>query len=51
MRNHNLENEVRLIFSGCHGFCEQGPIMVIKPEGIAYCKVNAEDIPEIVSEI
>ncbi len=50
LKNNNLENEVRVIFSGCHGFCEQGPIMVIKPDGITYCKVKEEDIPEIVSE-
>lgn len=50
LKENNLENEVRLIFSGCHGFCEQGPIMVIKPEGITYCKVRAKDISEIVSE-
>ncbi len=50
LKNNNLENEVRFIFSGCHGFCEQGPIMVIKPEGITYCKVSDKDIPDIVSE-
>lgn len=50
LKNNNLENEVRFIFSGCHGFCEQGPIMVIKPEGITYCKVSDKDIAEIVSE-
>lgn len=50
LRNNNLENEVKITFSGCHGFCEQGPIMVIKPDGITYCKVKEEDIPEIVSE-
>lgn len=50
LRKNNLEDEVRLIFSGCQGFCEQGPIMVIKPEGITYCKVEAESIPEIIFE-
>jgi NADH:ubiquinone oxidoreductase subunit F (NADH-binding)/(2Fe-2S) ferredoxin/Pyruvate/2-oxoacid:ferredoxin oxidoreductase delta subunit len=40
--------EVRL--TGCHGFCEQGPIMVIDPANILYCHVTQEDIPEIVSK-
>jgi NADH-quinone oxidoreductase subunit F len=35
-------------FTGCHGFCEQGPNVVIEPEGILYTHVQAEDAPEIV---
>lgn len=35
-------------FSGCHGFCEQGPIVVVEPEGIFYTQVQAEDAAEIV---
>ena len=45
-----LENEVRLIHTGCRGFCEMGPVMVIYPEGIFYCRVQAEDIPHLVEE-
>ena len=36
-------------FTGCHGFCEQGPNVVIEPEGIFYTHVQAEDVPEIVT--
>jgi NADH-quinone oxidoreductase subunit F len=36
-------------FTGCHGFCEQGPNVVIEPEGIFYTHVQAEDAPEIVT--
>ena len=36
--------------TGCHGFCEQGPILVIDPANILYCHVTAEDIPEIVDK-
>lgn len=35
--------------TGCHGFCEQGPVVVIFPQEICYVKVKLEDIPEIVS--
>lgn len=35
-------------YTGCHGFCEQGPIVVVEPEGIFYTRVQAEDVPEIV---
>ena len=36
-------------FTGCHGFCEQGPNVVIEPEGILYTHVQAEDASEIVT--
>jgi len=50
LQENGLSNKVRLIFSGCHGFCEQGPIVLIKPEGIFYCKVSEDDIASVVSE-
>jgi len=34
--------------TGCHGFCEQGPLVVIRPSGIMYAHVATKDIPEIV---
>ncbi len=36
--------------SGCHGFCEMGPLVRIEPEGILYTKVKLEDCEEIVNE-
>jgi NADH-quinone oxidoreductase subunit F len=44
----NLEMEVKV--TGCHGFCEKGPLVVIRPQGIFYAHVKAEDVPEIISE-
>ena len=35
--------------TGCPGFCERGPIVVIYPEEICYLQVTPEDVPEIVS--
>jgi NADP-reducing hydrogenase subunit HndC len=35
--------------TGCHGFCEQGPVVVIFPQEICYVQVKLEDVPEIVS--
>ncbi len=34
--------------SGCQGFCQQGPLVAIEPEGLLYCKVKVEDVAEIV---
>jgi len=36
--------------TGCHGFCEKGPLVVIRPQGIFYVRVKVEDVPEIVTE-
>jgi len=39
---------VAVDFTGCHGFCQQGPIAVVEPEGIFYTHVTVKDVPEIV---
>jgi len=39
---------VKVDFTGCHGFCQQGPIVVVEPEGIFYAHVSVDDVPEIV---
>ena len=36
-------------FTGCHGFCQQGPNVIIEPDGIFYTHVEPEDAAEIVS--
>ena len=45
-----LQDKVVVKVTGCHGFCETGPIVVIHPENIFYKNVEKEDIIEIVSE-
>jgi len=45
-----LAETVHVRPTGCHGFCEQGPIMVVEPDGIFYCHVGVDDIAEIISE-
>jgi NADH-quinone oxidoreductase subunit F len=47
---NGLKGTVEIKVTGCHGFCEKGPIMVIHPEGTFYSQVKAEDVPEIVAE-
>ncbi|MDP2932322.1 MAG: NADH-quinone oxidoreductase subunit NuoF [Chloroflexota bacterium] len=39
---------VKVDFTGCHGFCQQGPIAVVEPEGIFYTHVSPDDVKEIV---
>lgn len=45
---HRLR-DVLVDFTGCHGFCEQGPNVVIEPEGVLYTHVQEEDAAEVVS--
>lgn len=43
-----LSDEVMVVETGCHGFCEHGPLVIVYPEGTFYCQVKAEDVEEIV---
>ncbi len=47
---HDLDQEVKVVQTGCFGLCEMGPIMIIYPEGVFYSKVKPEDVKEIVEE-
>ena len=50
LRENNIENEVKVIHTGCFGLCEKGPIVVVYPEGATYSRVTLEDVKEIVEE-
>jgi len=50
LKRRGLADEVRLVETGCRGFCAMGPVMIIYPEGIFYCQVTAADVPTIVEE-
>ena len=50
IEKQGLTTEVDFRRTGCHGFCEKGPIVVIYPEEICYLQVKPEDIPEITSQ-
>ena len=47
---NELDKEVKVVRTGCHGLCEMGPIVVIYPEGAIYSRVKPEDSAEIVTE-
>ena len=40
---------VRVVETGCHGFCEQGPIVVVQPQGLFYPRVRAGDVAGIIA--
>ena len=45
-----LQDEIKVIKTGCFGLCALGPIMIVYPEGCFYSEVKVDDIPEIVEE-
>ena len=45
-----LQDEVKIVQTGCFGLCEAGPVVIVYPEGTFYSRVKEEDVDEIVSE-
>ncbi len=45
-----LQDEVKVVRTGCFGLCALGPIMIVYPEGSFYSQVQVDDVPEIVEE-
>lgn len=50
LAKHKLEKKCRLVMTGCPGFCEVGPIIVIYPDEVFYCRLKPQDIPELVEK-
>ncbi len=50
IQKQGLEKEISVIITGCNGFCGQGPLMVVQPDGIFYGFLTPEDIPFLVQE-
>ncbi len=50
LNKQGLEETVSIVGTGCQGFCEKGPTVVIEPQQVLYCSVKPEDIAEIVAQ-
>lgn len=50
LAKHDLLGEVKVVDTGCLGLCEQGPALVVYPEGVMYCRLTPSDVSEIVVE-
>ena len=50
LKSKGLSKTVALKTTGCHGFCERGPMVLVSPEGIFYQQFKLEDVPEIVEK-
>ncbi len=50
LKVHGLENEAKVVMTGCFGFCEKGPIVKIIPDNTFYVQVKPGDAREIIEE-
>ena len=50
IEKHNLSREVDVRVTGCLGFCEREPILIVYPQNIFYPRPKPEDIPAIIAE-
>ena len=50
VEKQNLNEKIEVRASGCHGFCERGPLVVIHPQNILYQRVGLDDAEEIIKE-
>ncbi|MFH1012008.1 MAG: NADH-ubiquinone oxidoreductase-F iron-sulfur binding region domain-containing protein [bacterium] len=50
LKENGLEEKVEIRTTGCHGFCERGPLVVMRPEGIFYQRVKPADAKPIVEK-
>ncbi len=50
LKENQLEDKVEIRTTGCHGFCERGPLVVLRPEGTFYQRVKPADAKLIVEQ-
>ena len=50
LQDHSKSNGINIRVTGCHGFCERGPLVVIYPQKILYQRVKPEDAQTIFEE-
>ena len=50
LKTNGLEEEIKLVQTGCFGLCALGPVVIVYPEGTFYSRVTEDDVAEIVSE-
>ncbi len=48
IRAKGLEGRLKLVLTGCHGFCEKGPLLVHHPSGTFYQSLRPADVAEVL---
>ncbi len=47
---HGLHDQVQVVRTGCQGFCAEGPVAIVQPDGVFYCGLKEKDVPTLVQE-
>lgn len=50
LKTRGMDEQVKVIRTGCFGFCEQGPIIKIEPDNVFYVRVGLKDVKDIIEE-
>jgi len=50
LEKRGLEKEIKIVLTGCNGYCAEGPVMAVYPDEIFYQKLTVEDVPMLVEE-
>ena len=50
IQRRGLADEIKVVETGCNGYCAAGPVAVVYPEGIFYQRLTPQDVPELVEE-
>ncbi|MDY6971146.1 MAG: NADH-ubiquinone oxidoreductase-F iron-sulfur binding region domain-containing protein [Thermodesulfobacteriota bacterium] len=50
LEKKGLSEKVDIRSTGCHGFCERGPVTLISPKGLCYLQIKVDDVPEVVEK-
>ena len=50
LERQGLADEIKIVETGCNGFCAVGPVLLVQPEGIFYQKLQAKHVPHLVEE-
>ena len=48
LQRRGLQDEIKVVATGCNGFCAHGPICVVQPEGVFYERLKAEAVPRLI---
>ncbi len=50
INNKGLQQELKIVLTGCNGYCAEGPVMAVYPDEIFYQKLTVEEVPKLVEE-
>ncbi len=50
LEKRSLQDEIKLVLTGCNGYCAEGPVLAVYPDEIFYQKLTVQDIPLLVEE-